>query len=55
MLIIIAHSAWVSGSLHVFAEETDIWLWLAGELTLGGIFMLTICWGIKKFWKGDLV
>ena len=55
MLIIIAHSAWVSGSLRVFAEETDVWLWFVGDLTLVGISILTIWWGSRKLWKGDLV
>ena len=55
MLIIIVHGAWVSASLPVFAEETDVGLWFAGDLVLVAISMLTICWGSKKLWQGDLV
>ncbi|MEI6860402.1 MAG: hypothetical protein V5788_11695 [Shewanella sp.] len=55
MVIIFAHWAWVSVSLRVFTEKNDIWLWFAGDLALVGISILTIWWGSKKLWKGDLV
>ncbi|BAJ04261.1 hypothetical protein [Shewanella violacea] len=55
MLIFVANSAWVSSSFRGFVEETDVWLWLAGDLALVGISILTIWWGSKKLWNGDLV
>ncbi|WP_076414163.1 hypothetical protein [Shewanella sp. UCD-KL12] len=55
MLIIIAHSAWVSSSLRLLTEESHVWPWLAGDLIFVVISMLTLWFGSKRLWKGDLV
>ncbi|QFU25031.1 hypothetical protein FM038_024850 [Shewanella eurypsychrophilus] len=55
MLIIIAHSAWVSSSLRIISEETSVWPWLAGDLALVTLSSVTLWWGSKKLWDGDLV
>ncbi len=55
MLIVIAHSAWVSSTLRIFSEENNVWPWLAGDLALVAVSAITIWWGSKKLWSGDLV
>ncbi|WP_299795792.1 hypothetical protein [uncultured Shewanella sp.] len=55
MLIIICHSAWVSAGLRLITEGSDVIPWLAGDLIFTGVAMLTLWYGSKKLWRGDLV
>lgn len=55
MVVIIAHSAWVSSTLRMLSEETSVLPWLAGDFTLAAISVVTLWWGSKKLWNGDLV
>ncbi|MGE6651318.1 hypothetical protein ACQKE0_18780 [Shewanella colwelliana] len=54
MLVVVAHSIWLSSSLIAIRDGEEIIYWLFVDIGLVAFSMLTLWWGKKKLWSGDL-
>ena len=54
MLVVVFHSAWLSSSLVALRDGEQIISWLFVDIGLVAFSVLTLWWGKKKLWNGDL-
>jgi len=54
MLVVVLHSAWLSSSLVALRDGEQIIAWLVVDIGLVAFSVLTLWWGKKKLWIGDL-
>ena len=54
MLVVVLHSAWLSSSLVALRDGEQIISWLVVDIGLVAFSVLTLWWGKKKLWIGDL-
>ncbi|MCZ4339305.1 hypothetical protein [Shewanella colwelliana] len=54
MLVVVAHSVWLSSSLIAIRDGEEIIYWLFVDIGLVAFSMLTLWWGKKKLWNDDL-
>lgn len=54
MLVVVFHSAWLSSSLLALRDGEQIISWLVVDIGLIAFSVLTLWWGKRKLWRGDL-